>query len=92
MGEKKVTVMTSVRGERDIWFDAMKNSRRTAKDIKNSITKKPRNLCKFLNIIEKEGINRIKDICEDERDKITDKIKEMYKYFNQALTRKPYNY
>ena len=78
MGEKKIEVMSNVRGERDIWFDAMKNARRTGKDIKNSITKKPRNLCKFLNIIEKDGIQRVKEICITEKDKITEKFKDMY--------------
>jgi hypothetical protein len=76
MGEKKVEVMTSIKGERDFWFDALKNSRRTGKDIMNSITKKPRNLCKFTNIIEKEGIERVKDICEEEKNKIQDRFKE----------------
>ena len=78
MGEKKIEVMSNVRGERDIWFDAMKNARRTGKDIKKSITKKPRNLCKFLNIIEKDGIQRVKEICITEKDKITEKFKDMY--------------
>ena len=70
-------VMTTVRGERDIWFDALKNSRKTGKEIKNSITKKPRNLSKFVNIVEKEGIDKIKDICKNERDKLLDKYKDL---------------
>ncbi len=64
LGEIKVELIANMRGERDIWFDTLKNSRRTAKDINNSLTKKPKNLCRFLNIIEKEGHEMIKQICE----------------------------
>ena len=41
--------------ERDLWFEVLKNSRRTAKEIANSITKKPRNMARLMNIFEKKG-------------------------------------
>ena len=41
--------------ERDLWFEVLKNSRRTAKEIANSITKKPRNMARLMNIFDKKG-------------------------------------
>ena len=76
LGEKKVELLTNMRGERDIWFDALKNARMTAKEISNSITKRPRNLYRFMNIVEKEGIQLIKDICVDEKIGLEQRFKE----------------
>ena len=53
-----------------MWYEILKNSRKTAKDIKNSITKKPRNLSKILAVLEKEGIANLRDFCEKEKEKI----------------------
>ena len=41
--------------ERDMWFEVLKNSRRTAKEIASSITKKPRNMVRLINIFNKKG-------------------------------------
>lgn len=76
LGDKKVELISNVRGERDIWFDTLKNSRRTAKEIHNSITKKPKNLSRFLNIIEKEGLDMIKEICEKDKKTIEERFKD----------------
>jgi len=60
-----------------MWYEILKNSRKTAKDIKNSITKKPRNLSKILTMLEKEGIGNLRDSCEKEKGKIAGDYSEM---------------
>jgi hypothetical protein len=60
-----------------MWYEILKNSRKTAKDIKSSITKKPRNLCKILAVLEKEGIGNLRDFCEKEKEKIAGDYSEM---------------
>ena len=50
------------KAERDIWFEVLKNSRRTAKEYQASITKHPRNielLYSFFMLGEKEFIKKI---------------------------------
>ena len=66
-----------MKGERDKWFEAIRCARKTAKDFKLSITKKPRNLNKLCNIIEKEGISSLRERCENEKIKCIGNIKEM---------------
>jgi hypothetical protein len=69
LGERKFEFQSDFKGERDGWFETLVNSRRTAKDIRKSITKKPRNVEKLLAVLEFDGIGKVKDICEVERDK-----------------------
>ncbi len=77
MGDKKYEFVSDVKGERDTWYEVLKNSRKTAKDIKISITKKPRNLSKLLSILDKEGASKLKEVCEGEKDKIVGNYAEM---------------
>jgi hypothetical protein len=77
VGEKKYEFISDFKGERDMWYEVLRNSRKTAKDIKNSITKKPRNLNKLLAIIEKEGIGKLREFVEKEKEKITGNYWEM---------------
>ena len=51
--------------ERDKWFEILKNSRKTAKEFKNSITKHPRNVEKFYNIFQ-ESKYKFKDKLNEE--------------------------
>ena len=78
MGDRKFELCTEIKGERDKWFEAIKNSRRTAKDYKNSISQMPRNLHKIINIYEKEGLSKIYTICENEKTKICNNFSEMF--------------
>lgn len=78
MGDRIYEFQSDIRGERDKWYEVLKNSRRTAKDIKNSITGKPRNLNKMLNIYEREGISKIREVCETEKDRLINNYKDMY--------------
>jgi len=55
----------------------MKNSRKTAKDVKTSITKHPRNVNRLLNIFDSLGEDKVKKICEEEKDKIVNNYKEI---------------
>lgn len=77
MGDRIFEFQSEIRGERDTWYEVMKNSRRTSRDIKHSITGKPRNICRLNNFIEKDGMNKLKDICDSEKDKIISNYKQM---------------
>jgi len=69
LGDRKFVMQSDLKGERDTWFEVLVNSRKTVKDIKLSITKKPRNLNKLQNIINTEGLGKLRDICETEKEK-----------------------
>jgi hypothetical protein len=77
MGDRKYEFQSEIKGERDKWYMAIKNSRQTAKDIKKSFTKKPRNITKLLKSIETEGSGRLKEICEKEKDNILSNYKDV---------------
>ena len=77
MGDRKFELQSGLKGERDFWFEYIKNSRKTAKDVKNSITKRPRNINKLCNILESFGEDKLKKLCEDEKDKIVSNFKEI---------------
>ncbi len=71
-------MQTEVKGERDLWFEYIKNSRKTAKDVKNSVTKKPRNINKLCNVLESHsGEEKLKKICEEEMEKIVHNHKDI---------------
>ena len=55
VGDENFFYYIKFQEERDLWFEVMKNSRRTAKEIANSITKKPRNMTRLINIFNKKG-------------------------------------
>ena len=67
---------SEIKGDRDLWFEALKNSRRTAKEIKNSIKKHPRNIQRLANILE-EGQNKLLEELEKEKMKTIGDYKEM---------------
>lgn len=69
MGDRKFEFTSAMKGERDKWFEAIKLSRKTAKDYKNSFTKKPRNTTRIKLIKQNEGIDKIRAICEKEKSK-----------------------
>jgi len=77
MGDRKYEVQSEIKGERDLWFEYIKNSRKTAKDVKTSLTKHPRNINKLCNILESLGEDKLKKICEDEKDKIVSNYKDI---------------
>lgn len=61
MGDRIYTFTTEYRYEREKWYEAIRNSRRTVKEINNSISKKPRNVAYLVNIFEKQGQEKIKE-------------------------------
>lgn len=61
---------SEMKGERDKWFEVLKNSRRTAKEYQASITKHPKNVQILSNILTKDGQNKLKDKLEEEKNKI----------------------
>lgn len=62
MGDRIFTFSSEFKYEREKWYEALKNSRRTTKEIKHSISKKPKNVAKLVNVFEKEGESKIKEI------------------------------
>jgi hypothetical protein len=76
-GERKFELLLNVRGERDRWYEVLKNSRKTAKEIKHSITGKPRNLRRLLNVVANSGVKKIEEICIEEIEKLSFNYKEM---------------
>lgn len=77
MGDRKYEFQSVYLGERDKWYEVLKNSRKTAKDVKNSFTKRPRNLERLSNVTETEGVSKLKEICEAEKDKIIGDYKDL---------------
>ena len=74
------------KAERDIWFEVLKNARRTAKEYQASVTKHPRNielLYSFFLLGEKDFLKKI----EKEKTGIIGKFEEVEEYdifeFNQ---------
>ena len=55
VGDNNYLFYHKFKEDRDLIFEVLKNSRRTAKEIASSITKKPRNMVRLLNIFEKKG-------------------------------------
>ena len=77
MGDRKYEFQSEFKAERDKWYNCLKNSRRTAKEIKRSFTKKPRNISKLLKIFDTEGLNKLKEVAEKEKDSIVNSYKDM---------------
>jgi len=73
MGIRIFEFHTIYQYERDKWKECLTYSLKTCKDIKNSITKLPRNISKLINIHENEGIGSIKSIIEEEIEQILNK-------------------
>ena len=76
IGDEIHVFYTEVRGDRDIWFEVLKNSRQTAKEISSSVTKKPRNMRKLIGIYEEEGVEKY--IAELQNEKLA----KLGEYFN----------
>ncbi len=77
MGDRKYEFNTESKAERDKWYVSLRNSRKTAKEIKKSFTKKPRNITKILKIYESEGITKLRDQCEKEKDALIKNYKDL---------------
>jgi hypothetical protein len=70
MGERKFLFNTQYKFEKEKWYEALKNCRRTIKENKNSISKKPINVSYLVNLYDKEGEKAIKDIAEKKKEDI----------------------
>lgn len=77
MGERKYLFNTEYKFEREKWYEAVKNCRRTIKEIKNSISQKPKNVCYLVNLFESEGEKGIKEIAENKKDEILSIFEKM---------------
>lgn len=70
MNERIYEFITDVCWERDYWYEALLNSRKTSKDIMNSKTKKPRNILKLTHFYNSEGESKIEKIADSEVENI----------------------
>lgn len=77
MGNKMYLFNTEYNFEREKWYEAMKNCRRTTKEIKNSKSQKPKNVSYLIDILEKEGEKGVKEIAEKKKDQIIKIFEEM---------------
>ena len=84
--DRRLELYCDSKAERDIWFEALKNSRRTAKEYQASFTKHPRNvelLYSYFKESEKDFIKKI----EKEKTAIIGNYEEVEEYdifeFNQ---------
>ncbi len=59
---------TSFKFEQEKWYEAIRNSRRTIKEIKNSISKKPKNVANLLYLLEKEGEDKISELANKRKE------------------------
>lgn len=66
MGSRIYEFFTLYQYERDKWKECLTNSLKTCNDMKNSITKNPRNIFKLYNIFENEGVGSLKILIEEE--------------------------
>ncbi len=73
MGTRIFEFYTSHEYEREKWKESLNNTFKTCKDMKNSITFQPRNICKLVNIIENEGLGSLKSFIEEEINQILQK-------------------
>jgi len=76
MGERKFIFTSEFKYEIEKWCEALNISRKTTKEIKASISKKPRNISKLLGIFETEGEDEIKELANKRRE-------ECIKYFTE---------
>lgn len=77
MGERKFIISTQYKFEKEKWYEALKNCRRTIKEIKNSISQKPKNVSYLVNLYEKDGEKAVKEIAEKKKDEILGKFQKM---------------
>jgi hypothetical protein len=80
MGDKKYLWNTEYNFEREKWFEAIKNCRRTVKEIKNSISQKPKNVGYLVELYEKEGEKAVEKIAEKKKDEIFKRLGAMAMY------------
>jgi len=77
MGNKIYLFNTDYNFEREKWYEAMKNCRRTFKGVKKSISQKPKNVSYLVNLFKKDGEKAIKEIAEKKKDDIVNMFNEM---------------
>ncbi len=76
MGERKFIFTSEFKYELEKWCEALNISRKTTKEIKASISKKPKNIAKLLGIFEKEGEEKLKEVANKRKE-------ECVKYFTE---------
>lgn len=76
MGERKFIFTSEFKYELEKWCEALNISRKTTKEMKASISKKPKNIAKLLSIFEKEGEEKLKEVAIKRKE-------ECVKYFSE---------
>jgi len=64
--ERIFELSTPLEYEKYKWEECLSNSLHYCKDIKNSVTKNPRNVNRFINILNGEGVCSLKISIEEE--------------------------
>ena len=76
MGERKFIFTSEFKYETEKWCEALNISRKSTKEIKASISKRPKNISKLLGILENEGEEKLKEISNQRKE-------ECIKYFSE---------
>lgn len=71
MNDRIFEFSTEIGWERDSWFEALKNSKKTGKDIELSKTKRPRNMARLLGIYNDGNKSSIEKQAEIEINQLT---------------------
>lgn len=80
MGERKFIFTSEFQYELEKWCEALNISRRTTKEMKASISKKPKNIARLNYIYEKEGEEKLKEIVNKRKEECVKYFSEMYNY------------
>ncbi|MCQ2817739.1 MAG: PH domain-containing protein [archaeon] len=78
-GEEKFTFYSEIKGERDLWYEALKNSKITGKEYNNSITKNPRNIFHLERLFNK-GPSLFEKLINEEVDSKLGNIDDIKEY------------
>ena len=78
-GERGYNFYCETKSERDEWFEVLRNSRKTAKEYKLSITKHPRNI-DLLNTLLVKDIKEFNKKIQEEKNSIVGNINEISEF------------
>ena len=78
-GERGYLFFCDTKSERDEWFEVLKNSRKTAKEYKLSITKHPRNI-DLINALFVKDIKEFNKKMQEEKNNIVGNINEISEF------------
>jgi hypothetical protein len=77
MGERKFIFTSEFKYEIEKWCEALNISRKTTKEMKASISKKPKNISKLITIFENKGEEELKELANKRKEECVKYFPEM---------------